>query len=159
MLLDVWEQIPEERRPKLVMVGAPGWNVEPLFDKFSKSKSLQRSVVRLSGITRRTLRRVIVNSRALLLPSLAEGYGLPIAEALTLGVPVIASDLPVFRETSQSKAEFIGARDLPEWIRAIEEFSLPTSKRWTMAKARAAEYEPPTSREYFKAVSNFLTSL
>ena len=159
ILLDVWEQLPKEIKPKLVLVGAPGWGVEDTLDRITNSTAIENSVVRLSGVSRRSLRRVIVNARALLLPSLAEGYGLPIAEALTLGTPVIASDIPIFHETSQSKAEFVAARDLGAWRQAVEDFCDPTSLRRKAAKARAGEYQAPTREQYFDDVRKFLESL
>jgi glycosyltransferase involved in cell wall biosynthesis len=44
-------------------------------------------------------------------PSLAEGYGLPVAEALALGVPVLCSDLPELREIGLDAPEYLDPLD------------------------------------------------
>ncbi len=43
------------------------------------------------------------------MPSLAEGYGLPIVEALAANIPVIASDIPVFREIAKAETAKVRA--------------------------------------------------
>jgi alpha-1,2-rhamnosyltransferase len=48
------------------------------------------------------LAAVYAHARALVFPSLAEGFGLPLVEARTRGCPVIASDLPAFRELADA---------------------------------------------------------
>lgn len=159
LLLDVWEQLPREKKPKLVLVGAPGWGIEETMERISTSCAVENCVIRLSGLSRRTLRRLLVNARALLLPSLAEGYGLPIAEALSLGTPVIASDIPAFDETSQSKAELVAARNTGAWRQAVEDFCDQSSPRWKAAKMRANEYQAPTRERYFRDVKAFLEKL
>jgi glycosyltransferase involved in cell wall biosynthesis len=50
----------------------------------------------------------------------AEGYGIPIVKALSLGTPVICSDIPVFREISQDKALLRSPIDGRGWLEAIE---------------------------------------
>ncbi len=50
------------------------------------------------------LAQLLPDAQALLVPSFDEGYGLPVVEALTLGTPVIASDIPVFGEITQDCA-------------------------------------------------------
>ena len=54
---------------------------------------------------------LLAGARALLCPAFVEGYGLPIAEALALGVPVICSDIPVFREVGRNVPEFLDPLD------------------------------------------------
>lgn len=52
------------------------------------------------------LRAVVASSAGLVLPSLDEGFGLPVLEALACGRPVLASDLPVLREVAGDHALF-----------------------------------------------------
>ena len=54
------------------------------------------------------------------MPSFAEGYGLPVAEALALGVRVIASDISVFHEIAGQNFTAIDPIDAKGWRRAIE---------------------------------------
>ena len=57
------------------------------------------------------------------MPSFDEGYGLPVVEALTLGTPVIASDIPVFREISQGFATLLAPLNGGDWRETILAFS------------------------------------
>jgi glycosyltransferase involved in cell wall biosynthesis len=54
-----------------------------------------------------------------LLPSEAEGFGLPVIEAMANGTPVVASDLPVLREVGGDTAEFVPPNHLDEWCQII----------------------------------------
>jgi glycosyltransferase involved in cell wall biosynthesis len=51
-----------------------------------------------------------------LLPSDAEGFGLPVVEALACGTPVLASDLPVLREVGGAAATYARVGDVAEWV-------------------------------------------
>jgi glycosyltransferase involved in cell wall biosynthesis len=57
---------------------------------------------------------------ALACPSLVEGFGLPLVEAMASGTPVICSDIPVFREVAASAALFVPATDEVAWAAAVE---------------------------------------
>jgi glycosyltransferase involved in cell wall biosynthesis len=59
-------------------------------------------------------------AKAVLLPSTAEGFGLPIIEALACGTPVIASDIPVLRQVGGDAVVFCPLNDLPAWKRGVE---------------------------------------
>jgi glycosyltransferase involved in cell wall biosynthesis len=79
--------------PTLVLLGPPGWG--PQLDL----GALPSGAVHLTGyLDDEDLRSVVAGARALVYPSLYEGFGLPPLEAFACGVPVIASDLPVIRE-------------------------------------------------------------
>jgi len=100
-LLNVWRRLAERpgpATPKLVVVGKRGWLNENVTDLMSRSPALRASVIEASGLSTPALRRLLAGARALLMPSFAEGFGLPVAEALAAKVPVIASNLEVFQE-------------------------------------------------------------
>ena len=63
---------------------------------------------------------LIKYSKGLIYPSLYEGFGIPILEALTLNVPVICSDLPVFRESFMDLPIYFKLNDSVDLIKAIE---------------------------------------
>jgi glycosyltransferase involved in cell wall biosynthesis len=79
--------------PPLVLMGPPGWG--PSLDLGGLPEG---AVVMTGYLADDDLRSVVAGARALLYPSLYEGFGLPPLEAFACGVPVVASDLPVTRE-------------------------------------------------------------
>lgn len=60
-------------------------------------------------------------SRALLIPSKFEGFGLGLIEALSCGCPVIASDIPIFRETAKNSILFAPVNDLSMWVSCLND--------------------------------------
>lgn len=116
LLLEVWPQLPEPR-PELQLIGARGWLADRLFDKIEAQSG---DVTHLEGLTDTQTRARLKGARALLFPSLAEGFGLPLFEAIAVNTPVIASDLPVFRELAPVGPLYLSSRDASSWIKEIK---------------------------------------
>ncbi len=66
------------------------------------------------------LAAIRAGARAVLVPSLIEGFGLPVLEAMAAGVPVVASDIPSLREVAGTAADLVAPRDADAWARAID---------------------------------------
>jgi glycosyltransferase involved in cell wall biosynthesis len=101
---------------KLVKVGGP-WAPEhrDLLDRLA----LGPAVVQLSGLERRALAALYRRAALVLLPSEAEGFGLPLLEALACGAAVAATDLPVLREVGGDAAVYCPLADVPAWAHTV----------------------------------------
>ena len=66
------------------------------------------------------LRRLYSSSAAFVFPSLHEGFGIPLLEAMSCGTPVVAADTGVFREVAGSAAVFFDPRDPEALVEALE---------------------------------------
>jgi glycosyltransferase involved in cell wall biosynthesis len=161
MLLNVWRSLATmgEATPKLVLVGNPGWENEQTIDVLRRSKAIRPHVRWVGGLSPNHLRDLLANARALLMPSFAEGYGLPIVEAMSLGVPAIVSDIPVFREVAQGRATFLSPIDASGWRQAILDFSDAGSARRRAALEQARDFAKPGWPHYFGNVEEFLNAL
>lgn len=157
LLLNIWRRFAERggNVPKLLVVGARGWENEQTMDVLDRSRAIGPHVHEVSGLATGTLATLIANARALLMPSFAEGYGLPVAEALSLGTPVIASDIGVFRETSQGLAMLRHPLDGLGWMSAIEQLAADNSA----ARLEAGRFVAPDWAEYFRRLGDFLGRL
>ncbi len=93
LLLDVWDRLPEGR-PRLLLVGRCGWERPAVLARIDRTPGVELR----SGLPDGAVACLLKGARALLFPSLAEGFGLPPWEAALLGTPVVAAPLPVFRE-------------------------------------------------------------
>ncbi len=109
-LLQVFERLLRAGRvtdgTRLVIVGIPGPETHAILRYLAKAKIADR-VILLNGISEEQLQWCYCNSRLLLAPSLVEGFGLPVAEALLAGCPVICSDIPAFRELGGDRCRYI----------------------------------------------------
>ena len=100
-----------------------------MFKLLDRSELLNGSVVEISDCDDEALVDHLCGARALLFPSLAEGYGLPLVEIVCrAGVPVIASDLPVFRELAGEVPDYLDPRDEAAWEHAIMSYAHDPSR-------------------------------
>ncbi|SEO21155.1 Glycosyl transferases group 1 [Duganella sp. CF517] len=95
----------------LVIVGKPGWRVDGLDARLRGHPELDRRLFWLEQASDELLLRLYGAGDALLAASRAEGFGLPLIEAAQHGLPVIARDLPVFREVGGAHAWYFEAAD------------------------------------------------
>jgi glycosyltransferase involved in cell wall biosynthesis len=99
------------------------------------------------------------SARALLFPSVVEGFGLPLVEALRMGIPVIASDVPVFREIGGDIPTYLDPRDEAGWESAIAEYSQDRSAVRAAQLDRITGFRAPTWPEHFERVEAWLGTL
>lgn len=162
LLLQVWRRLVERwgaEAPKLVVIGQRGWECENVVDLLERSEVLHEFVVEFPSCSDQELATYLRYARALVLPSFAEGYGLPLVEALSMGVPVIASDLSVFHEIAGEIPDYLDPLDGPSWLTAIEAFTLPDSPFRVAQLKRLHGFKAPSWSEHFALVDSLLDSL
>jgi glycosyltransferase involved in cell wall biosynthesis len=103
---------------ELVQIGGPWTDAQRAYVEEQK---LAPHIQQRRGISRDELASLYGGAVAVAVPSLAEGFGIPVIEALACGAPVIASDIPVLREVGFEGVRFCSLTDVSEWTRAIEE--------------------------------------
>ncbi len=158
MVLQVWRRLIEqhgERAPRLVIVGQRGWECEQVLDLLERC-DLLRGFVREETCSDAGLVTYLRHARALLFPSFTEGYGLPLVEALNLGVPVLASNLPVFREIADDIPEYLDPLDAIGWMKGIESFSEPNCPLRAAQLRRMSKFAPPTWAKHFALLEQLL---
>lgn len=162
LLLHLWRQLVAEFgevAPKLVVIGQRGWECEQVVDLLDRCAALQEHVIELPRCEDRELSTWLAHAQALLFPSFIEGFGMPLVEALMLGVPVIASDLPVFREIAGEIPLYLDPLDGPGWRRAVLEFVRPDSIERQVQIERIGSYAPPTWEQHFAVVEDLLKEI
>lgn len=159
LVLHAWRRMAQMHgaaTPKLVLVGKRGWENENILDLLDRATGLRPHVFECKRLPDAQLRRLLLGARAMLFPSFAEGYGLPLAEALALGVPVIASDLPVFQEIAGDLPRYHDPIDGLGWIQAVEEFAAPTSPARNAQIADLSTFLVPSWAEHFARADAFI---
>jgi len=159
-ILNLWRRMIEQGDdpPRLVVVGGFGWLTDSVQALFARTPELQPYVLHVSGLSDSGLAVTLAHARALLMASFVEGFGIPVVEAASLGVPVIAGSHPVFAEISQGLARTADPLDGPAWRRLILEAAGPDSAP-PPTPALLARFVPQTADTYFSEVRAFLRTL
>jgi glycosyltransferase involved in cell wall biosynthesis len=106
-------------RPALVLAGGTGWKTAALHRRIARSP--WRDKIHLPGYaSRETALELYRAAEAFVYPSLAEGFGLPVAEAMACGVPVVASTAAALVEVGGDAALYAGPDDVAGLSAAIE---------------------------------------
>ncbi|MFG1478121.1 glycosyltransferase family 1 protein [Xanthobacter sp. V4C-4] len=162
LVLHAWRRMAERLgadTPKLVLVGRRGWENENILDLLDRATALKPHVIECNRLPDWQLRQLLRGARAMLFPSFAEGYGLPLAEALALGVPVIASDLDVFQEIAGDIPTTLDPIDGPGWMAAITDFARPDSPAREAQVAALADFRVPSWTQHFDTVDRLILDL
>jgi glycosyltransferase involved in cell wall biosynthesis len=158
LLLEVWRKLVCElgdAAPKLVIIGQRGWEVEPVLAILDNLADLEGYIIEMNKCDDEEMAGLIVGARAVLLPSFVEGFGLPVVEALQLSTPVIASDLPVYRELAANVPTYLDPGDRGSWLKVIKDFLTDSSERRRQLTAMA-DFQPPTWRSHFCQIEQWL---
>jgi glycosyltransferase involved in cell wall biosynthesis len=112
-----------EQRPDapelLVVAGSPGWLYQPVLDEIARL-GVEARVRRVGRVDAGRLHWLYRHARALLFPSLYEGFGIPVVEAFALTCPVIAAAIPsVWEVAGEGTAALLDPLDVEAWAKAI----------------------------------------
>ena len=106
---------------KLIIVGGKGWMADEIYQKAKKSK-FSDEIIFKGKVSDNELANLYKNASILVLPSLYEGFGLPVLEAMSYGVPCVVSDNSSLREIAGDSALLIDAynsNDMAEKMGAL----------------------------------------
>ena len=122
LLLDAWEilsrDLPPGRIPRLIIAGRRGWENREVFARLDRLPK-DGPVTERADLSDGAVAALIARSHALLMPSRAEGFGLPLTEAAGRGVPVLCAPLPSARELLGDRGQYLSPDRPQDWAGAI----------------------------------------
>ena len=104
----IWQRYPDA---VLCIIGKVGWLSEQVMERINKHPLFKKNIFVFHNVSDTELDYYYKHSKALIWPSLAEGFGLPIIEALHQGLPVLASDIPIHREVGKEFCAYFDVND------------------------------------------------
>lgn len=143
-LVNTLASLPRATRARfpLMVAGAPGWKTSALQD--AAMPLVQEGTVRFLGfVNHDDLPWLYAGAALFLFPSLYEGFGIPVVEAMASGIPVVASDIPVIREVAGNAGVFVAPTASEAWGKAIVNLLDDPSRQAQMRErglAQAARY-------------------
>ena len=117
VLLKVYSEV-RKRIPgcELIRIGGPLSREQ---ESLARNLGILDAITTLENISETELVKSFADAALLLQPSDAEGFGLPVVEAMAAGTPVLASDLAVLREVGGDAAEYAPVAELPDWVEKV----------------------------------------
>jgi glycosyltransferase involved in cell wall biosynthesis len=161
-LLQVWRRLAEtlgNKAPRLIIVGQRGWECEQVIDLLERSEALKDLVLELPHCSDSELSTYLHHARALLFPSFEEGYGLPLVEALMAGIPVIASDIPIFHEIAGNIPDKVDPLDGLGWLSMIEKYSKENSPERNAQLAKISHFTTESWETHLQKADVFLKEI
>ena len=143
LLLEVWESLDAEERPLLLICGNRGWLNQMVFDALDRGVD---DVIEVPNLSDAALAAVMHGAKAMLFPSIAEGFGMPPIEAAALGTPVVCADLPVYRETLGDRIVYLDPQDNYSWRETVNQLKTNEDEE------RVAYVSLPKWEDHFAAV-------
>jgi len=122
LVLDAFEQLwAEGVDAVLVVVGRQGWMSDALAARMRSHAEAETRMIWLEQASDEYLEQIYDAARALVAASEAEGFGLPLVEAARRGLPVMARDIPVFREVSSAFASYFDGGRVESLVEALRQ--------------------------------------
>lgn len=157
-LLDCLEEYMLDLDINLVIAGRIGWRSEELEKRIREHELLGDRIFFIDSANDDTITYLYQNAFLFVFPSKYEGYGLPIIEALGHGVPVLASDIPVFREIGKDFCDYFSLEDTASLAQIVKEYLL-NPYRYEERRNLIASYLPPKWEDSAQAVLQVLSGI
>jgi glycosyltransferase involved in cell wall biosynthesis len=162
LLLNLWREMARslgDRMPQLVVIGRRGWECEQVVDMLERCETIHPHLIELNDAPDGQVAALIRGAQALLMPSFAEGFGMPVQEALAWGIPVISTPLPAIKEFAGTIPDYADPHDGARWLKLLADYTDPDSQRRRAQVQRMADFRATTWPDHFRAVAPFLESL
>jgi glycosyltransferase involved in cell wall biosynthesis len=122
VLLEIFARIKKEVEPRARLLRVGGAFTAEQRALAGKLGLAEKDICVLPFLSPMELAAVYRRAVLVLVPSEAEGFGLPVIEALACGTPVVASDLPVLHEVGGDAASYAPVGEVDTWVQRVEEF-------------------------------------
>ncbi len=114
---NIWAQ---DINANLIIVGKKGWMVDPLIARLEHHPQAGKRLFWVQGASDELLEKIYETSNCLLVASEGEGFGLPLIEAAHHHIPIVARDLPVFREVAGDHAYYFSGNEPQSLTEAVK---------------------------------------
>jgi glycosyltransferase involved in cell wall biosynthesis len=135
----------------LVLAGYAGWG-DPAMIRPADREWLGEDLIELGRVSERELWALYERATVFAFPSLNEGFGFPVLEAMSRGVPVLCADIPVLRDVGAAAATYIAADRAEDWADAIQELLDDGGRRDVQAQAGLRRAATFTAERHIAAV-------
>jgi glycosyltransferase involved in cell wall biosynthesis len=160
LLASVWanlaKSIPLQDLPDLVLIGRPGSGSAALSNIIDANPQLAEKIHILSTLNDAQLRWCYKNAHFALFPSLVEGWGLGVSEALAYGVPVMHSDIPILHEAAQDLMPSAEAGNLSAWTDLVCHHLVNPELLVALRQRITSEYVQGTPDSFARCVFAYL---
>lgn len=107
---------------KLLIIGKKGWACDAFIETLRNNNYYNKQIVWINDASDVELAWAYKNAKALIAASKQEGFGLPLVEAAQYNLPIICSDIAVFREVTHNSAQYFNAFDIDDLSNKLEFF-------------------------------------
>ncbi len=140
---------------KLYLVGGPGHGYREIKEKIEKSK-YRKDIRELGFVSEREKWFYLSEAEIFLFPSLAEGFGIPILEAQSMGVPVVTSDRSPMKDVVADKRVLVNPEDVEEIARVVNRILKDDQLRREIIKAGLDNIKKYSWRRTARRISELL---
>ena len=156
-IVEAFSIIKKSEDMQLVLVGRPGVGYGRI-KKAIRQCPYKEDIVRLDFVDKEKLAGLMKNATVFVFPSLYEGFGLPLLEAFSLGVPAVASDIESLREIGAGSAFYVDPLDPAALASAVLRLVKDTGEQIKLGqegKERAHAYSwEKTAKETYEAIAS-----
>jgi len=166
MLYEAWDRcirtgMVDPERDRLLFVGRYGWGIKDLMRELAVNPATRETLIVLHDVPDSLLRLLYQRCAFVVFPSLYEGYGLPLAEALAYGKPCISSNAGSLPEIGGDLVVRIDPKDTIRWGDAIAHYLRSPQELEVLAARIKAEFRPITwdraAAQFFSIINNINT--
>ncbi len=131
----------------LVIVGKPGVRSEEILSRIRRHPLSDRQLFYLPNCGDDELEALYHRCAFTILPSIFEGFGLPLVESMGRGKPCVCSDIPVFRETAGRFGVYFNPGDPRSLVSQIETLYSDPDRLASLTRLIGSAYSPPSWKE------------